>query len=257
MATIDRGDIPESQNPFALSDREAKMLIYIGRMAMLGELFHDVVHDIRNPLSTVTLIASVIDKSRQGNDGDNARLAQTIRVLESSSQQIDRVLSNVDSLWRGDHQESFECISLESLIESTVELVESHIRRAGIDLRISILTPLRFVWCKQIGLIQVLLQLLRNARDASISSSSPWIKVQAEEIKGYIELSVVDSGDGIPPTVRDKMMQPFFTTKPPHAASGLGLTCALLIVSEHRGYLFYDEEAKHTRFVVRLPSGPQ
>jgi signal transduction histidine kinase len=257
MENIDHGEIQDPPNPFALSDREAKMLIYIGRMALLGELFHDVVHDIRNPLSTVTLIASVIDKSRRSDEGDGASLAEKIRILESSSQQIDRVLSNVDSLWRGDRQVSLEYISLESLISSTVELVDSHIRSAGIELRISIVTPSSLVWCKRIALMQALLQLIRNARDASINSSSPWIKLQAEDVNGCIELSVVDSGKGIPPKVRDKMMQPFFTTKPPHAASGLGLTCAQLIISEHRGELFYDEEAEHTRFVIRLPSSPQ
>ena len=81
MENIDHGEIQDPPNPFALSDREAKMLIYIGRMALLGELFHDVVHDIRNPLSTVTLIASVIDKSRRSDEGDGATLAEKIRIL--------------------------------------------------------------------------------------------------------------------------------------------------------------------------------
>lgn len=256
MDNIDHGDLQHLPNLFALSDRETKMLSYIGRMALLGELFHDVVHDIRNPLSTVTLIASVIDKSRRSDELDGKRLVEKIRILDLSSRQIERVLSSVDSLWRGDHEVGFECISVESLITSTVELVASHIRSAGIELRTTIVEPSIFLSCKRIALMQALLQLIRNARDASINSINPWIEVRGEDTNGYIELSVVNSGERIPLDVRDKMMQPFFTTKPPHAASGLGLPCSLVIVAEHGGTLFYDQEAEHTRFVIRLPRRP-
>ncbi len=81
--------------------------------------------------------------------------------------------------------------------------------------------------------------------------------MQAEDRGSHIEMRISDVGPGIPPEVADKLMTPFFTTKPPGQGTGLGLSIAQLIISEHGGTLTLDRSAPNTSFVISLPKAQE
>jgi two-component system sensor histidine kinase HupT/HoxJ len=99
----------------------------------------------------------------------------------------------------------------------------------------------------------VLLNLFNNAYDAVASHSERWVRLEARADGPEVEISVTDSGDGIPEAVRAKMFQPFFTTKAVGQGTGIGLSISCGIVAGHRGTLEVDTHSAHTRFVLRLP----
>ncbi|MBC7530853.1 MAG: hypothetical protein H7318_04685 [Oligoflexus sp.] len=80
-----------------------------------------------------------------------------------------------------------------------------------------------------------------------------WIRIECVERESSVELSVTDSGNGIPLETREKLMQPFFTTKVIGKGTGLGLSISKGIVESHEGSLRVDAESPHTRFVVTIP----
>jgi C4-dicarboxylate-specific signal transduction histidine kinase len=100
----------------------------------------------------------------------------------------------------------------------------------------------------------VLLNLLNNAFDAVCDLPKPWVQVEANAVGNHVEISVTDSGSGIPAEIRNRIMQPFFTTKEAGKGTGLGLSISHGIASEHGGKLYIDEQSPHTRFVLVLPS---
>jgi signal transduction histidine kinase len=69
----------------------------------------------------------------------------------------------------------------------------------------------------------------------------------------FVEISIMDSGQGIPIELQHKLFQPFFTTKPQGKGTGLGLSIAARIIKAHQGVLSIDSQAAHTRFVISLP----
>jgi len=80
-----------------------------------------------------------------------------------------------------------------------------------------------------------------------------WVELQVKNVGKDVEISVTDSGKGIPKKIRDKMGQPFFTTKVVGQGTGLGLSISRGIVEAHGGSLHLDPDCEHTRFVAILP----
>lgn len=103
----------------------------------------------------------------------------------------------------------------------------------------------------QIG--QVLLNLLGNAYDAVEGRPTPWVSLEARSVDGMVRITVTDCGNGIAPDVIERMMQPFFTTKPVGRGTGLGLSISSGIVDQHGGRLSYDDSGPNTRFTIEWP----
>lgn len=122
-----------------------------------------------------------------------------------------------------------------------------------VELLISPIPPEWTSSCRAAQVSQVILNLLSNAFDAVSESERPWVRVDiAEEAERFV-ISVTDSGTGVPESIREKMMVPFFTTKPPGKGTGLGLGISRNIMQALGGDLSYKAEAPNTTFVVQLP----
>jgi signal transduction histidine kinase len=84
----------------------------------------------------------------------------------------------------------------------------------------------------------------------------PWIHLEALPVEpGLVELRITDSGNGIPAEIADRIMRPFFSTKPNGKGTGLGLHLSRRFLERQQGEFFLDRTYPHTRFVVRLPRG--
>ena len=99
----------------------------------------------------------------------------------------------------------------------------------------------------------MLLNLLNNCLDAIRTMTQPWIEIGIEKRGDLIEISITDSGHGIPEHIANRMMEPFFTTKEVGRGTGLGLAISRGIIEDHQGRFYYDHESANTRFVLALP----
>jgi two-component system NtrC family sensor kinase len=103
-------------------------------------------------------------------------------------------------------------------------------------------------------LVQVLLNLLLNAKQVLKDRRDATIVASTSAVDGQVEIRIADNGPGIPEPIRNRIFDPFFTTRPPNEGTGLGLSIALDIVSRHGGTLELDDAAtRGACFVVRLP----
>jgi signal transduction histidine kinase len=109
---------------------------------------------------------------------------------------------------------------------------------------------------------RVFLNILNNAAYAAHQKKkdaradfSPTLSVSTKNLNGKVEIRIRDNGNGIPTVIREKIFNPFFTTKPTGQGTGLGLSISFdIIVQEHRGEIRVEtEEGKFTEFVLRLP----
>ena len=98
----------------------------------------------------------------------------------------------------------------------------------------------------------MLLNLLNNAFDAVQALPEKWVRVMVSEEGDSVNISVTDSGRGIPREIADKAMQPFFTTKPVGKGTGLGLSISNAIVEAHHGRLWIDSRGPNTRIILSL-----
>ena len=107
--------------------------------------------------------------------------------------------------------------------------------------------------CQRTQISHVLLNLLNNAFDAVQSLSKKWVRILVSEELQFINISVMDSGRGIPREIAEKAMHPFFTTKPLGKGTGLGLSISKAIAEAHHGRLSIDPRGPNTRVVLTLP----
>jgi C4-dicarboxylate-specific signal transduction histidine kinase len=104
------------------------------------------------------------------------------------------------------------------------------------------------VYCEQ-----VLINLLNNSADAIEKIENKWITVKLFKESNQAVLEITDCGPGIPDAVLEKLMQPFFTTKPVGKGTGLGLSISRGIIQAHKGTFEYKKGCQNTTFVITIP----
>ena len=109
-----------------------------------------------------------------------------------------------------------------------------------------------FIRCRATQISQVLINLLNNSYDAIETLPEKWVKVELDAGSERARIRIVDSGLGIPLEIRDKILNPFFTTKEIGKGTGLGLSVSKGIIDEHGGVLSVPENVKNTTFEIEL-----
>ena len=138
-------------------------------------------------------------------------------------------------------------------MEGTLELCKSRFTHHDVTLKIELEDPSRTLSCQPTQISQVILNLLNNAFDAVIDQNERWVVLKTYVQNGKLEIAVSDSGMGIPVELRDKIMLPFFTTKPAGKGTGLGLSLSKGIAEIHKGQFFLNTESPHTEFKLVIP----
>lgn len=237
---------------------EAKM-IQSSKMASLGEMSAGVSHEINNPLTIIqgsafralqnlgNLNQMTATQSRDEVEGDLNRIIQ-------NCDRIARIVRGLLAFCRSAEHEPFLPTPLSSVVDDVLNLAYERFINHKIKIEIS-LQDSPTLDCRPVQLGQVLMNLLNNAYDAvSVCEEDKrivWVHVTTTATT--VQISVEDSGPGISIAVRDRILEPFFTTKDVGKGTGLGLSISKGIIDSHGGKLWLDTASKRTRFVVQLP----
>jgi signal transduction histidine kinase len=223
------------------------------RLAALGEMAGGVAHEINNPIFVITsrvqLMLLYLEKDTQVERQFKPHLDAVLDTCD----RIVKIVRGLRNVARKSDDEAFEQTSLRAIIEQTVDLCASRVSQSGTQIEMKHSALDDTVEVRPVQLSQMLLNLLNNAFDAVDGTQTPWIRVETTVGENEFEISVMDSGAGISKDVRDRIMDPFFTTKPPGKGTGLGLSISLGISTAHQGTLYLDEASPNTRFVARFP----
>jgi signal transduction histidine kinase len=138
-----------------------------------------------------------------------------------------------------------------------IELLANHTRSEGKELRGDLIPTGAWVEADPEQLKQVLLNLAMNGLDAV--ERGGWVRIATRALDGVAEIAVRDNGDGIPEELRDRIFEPFFSTKPPEKGTGLGLALCHDLVRENGGEIELRESAVGvgSEFVIRLTLSPR
>jgi GAF domain-containing protein len=270
----------------ALGELQAaqRNLIHAEKMASLGQLTAGIAHEIKNPLNFVNNFAALsvelLDELKGAAAPGIATLEEKIR--EEIDESIEMLTSNLDKV--GEHGRRADGIvksmlahsrggsgdrqstDLNSLVDEALNLAYHGARAQDQNFNIAMernfdaaLAPIELV---PQDVTRVFLNLIGNgfyaaqkrSREAD-GSFRPLLKVTTCDLGEAVEVRVRDNGTGIPAEIRDKLFQPFFTTKPTGEGTGLGLSISYDIVTQqHGGMISVESEVgEFTEFTVRLP----
>ena len=259
-------------------------LVHAQKMAALGELTAGIAHEIKNPLNFVNNFASLsvelLDELRQAAvqvtgalDADKrAEIVETIGMLTGNLEKIAEHGRRADGIVRSMLQHSrggsgdWQAVDLNTLVEEALNLAYHGARARdqsfGITLERDFDRNLAPVEVVPQDVTRVLLNLIGNGFYAANKRGQegdgtfrPVLKVTTRECGDGVEIVVRDNGVGIPSEHREKVFQPFFTTKPPGDGTGLGLSVSYEIVTQqHGGTITVDSKVgRFTEFTMRLP----
>jgi two-component system NtrC family sensor kinase len=234
----------ESQDRLVLSERQAS----VGRLAA------GVAHEINNPLTGVLTYTHMLLRRKDLNEDVRADL-QTIAEATERVRKIVKGLLDFSRQTKLDREQ----VDVNRLISSTIALMENQALVKGISMVFKPSDDLRLVNMDRNQFQSVLLNILINALDATkpgdtITLSTSNSPVMNEAGQQGIEISIADTGCGIPPEHLNKLFDPFFTTKEVGHGTGLGLAVTLGIVQRHGGTISVDSKVgKGTTFTIWVP----
>jgi signal transduction histidine kinase len=246
----DLGDVAQAINKMAGSrDALEQHLRQQERLAALGRVVGGVAHEIRNPLNSLRLTLELLTRRIRKQYGETAPMEAAVAEVD----RLDGILTKLLAFGRPGADER-ERRKLTPTIRRAVGMAEERATRRNIQIRLDLDNGSECeaeVDAAQIE--QVLLNLLLNAVEASPENSA--IDVAIHNGAGTIEMDVIDHGSGVDPKVREKIFDPYFTTK--DTGSGLGLAISREILRRHGGDLKFESEPGRTAFRVTLPAADQ
>jgi signal transduction histidine kinase len=217
-------------------------LVEAEKLSSIGQISAGLAHELKNPLTSLKMLFQAFKEQPDMTQEDAG-------VISSEIEKMDRVLSNFMGFVK---QKGFHLsdTNLNELIERVLSLATFDINNANIVVRRDMLETIPHVKADRGLLEQVFLNLIINAVHAMPDGGE--IRISGKSDDAFVEVMVWDKGGGIPDDIREKIFNPFFTTK--EEGTGLGLAIAYNIVKSHGGKLFFNSElGRGTVFTVRLP----
>lgn len=234
-----------------LQDMQDKLQA-VGKMAELGEMTAGIAHEINGPLGTVNMLSSHLREVLDEEPLDKPALKEIAATIEMITLRITKIVRSLQAIFRGEPAEPFVEINMRNLVEETLAFSKERFRLHNIKVE-TYVPPDLAVQARPVQLSQVLLNLLNNSFDAVKDLPEKWIRLTVADAGAVAEISVMDSGKGVPAEVRRHIFEPFFTTKPPGVGTGVGLHLSKTLIASHKGHLRLDEQSPNTRFILSIP----
>jgi signal transduction histidine kinase len=228
-------------------------LVQQAKLKELGELAASIAHEVNNPLAVIYARASFL-RERMGKGHFTMEMAlENLEKICLQSNRIVRIIRGLRNFSRDSSRDPFSLAQVSYLIDDAVALVNEQIRVHGIELKVHKCRDDLTIECRPTQILQVLLNLLKNAIEAVSPTTSPKVDIWVRERKDFVDIIISDSGPGVPENLRSKIFAPFFTTKEIGVGTGLGLSVSAKIVESHQGQLTLDTEKGDSSFRIRLP----
>jgi PAS domain S-box-containing protein len=228
------------------------------KLAAIGQLAAGVMHEINNPLATISVsVAAIGGRLSRLPESEKAAVEEYLELIDKEVDRCSRIVDGLLDFSRPKGKTKGKVV-LNALVDETLFLLKHHQRfkRLTVARELDMSLPATMGNAEQ--LTQVLMALMLNAVDAMDDRGKLTVRTgrslaRADEVVVEIE----DNGIGIPRSEQSKIFEPFYTTKPPGRGTGLGLSICYGIVEDHRGRIEVDSQpGRGSIFRVFLPVHP-
>lgn len=271
------GDITDYKRAQEESRAHQQRLVQSDKMNSLGQMVSGVAHEVNNPNNLIMLNTDVMQTFwrhmrpvlREHVSGNpdwklagipygvaEGKFETLLGGVTGGAKRIKRIVDNLKDFARIDGGDLSESLAIDKVVDASVGIVESLIRKSTDRFTLANTEGLPRVRGNFQKLEQVIINLVTNACQ-SLESRSKAIRIATwhDREAGMVVIRVEDEGRGIPAGLLDKVADPFFTTKRDSGGTGLGLSVSYGIVREHRGRIeFTSQELRGTTVEIRIPT---
>jgi len=243
-----RGDLGQvAQAINRMAERRAALeekLRQQDRLAALGKVVSGVAHEVRNPLNSIKLTLQLLDRRLKKGVAAASEVDECLQEIDRLDMIVGRLLAFGRPAMTHRHMQQ-----IGPLLEQAIKMVHEQARQKGIHIAVQHMESALAADVDGPQVIQVLINLLLNAIEASPESGN--VRLAAEGLGPNVCIRIADEGARIPDDVRQHLFDAYFTTKP--NGSGLGLAVSREIVVNHGGALEFESDDSGTTFILMLP----
>jgi signal transduction histidine kinase len=222
-------------------------------MASLGKLAAGVVHELNDPLTSISVYAEYLVKKLASGNTDSYDAEKMERILEGA-RRIQKLTRDLVSYGRPSSEEP-ESLQFNDLITQGLSFCEHTIRKFDVCVNTDLLEDLPEIVGNRTQLLQLIINLVTNACQAMKGGGELSLSTNIKNSRALV-LTVSDTGSGIPARDLKRIFEPFYTTKTDGEGTGLGLSIASRIIEHHRGRIdVTSAPGEGTTFVIHLALG--
>lgn len=227
-------------------------LMQAGKLAAVGQLAAGVAHEINNPLAVITASAQMLKMQTSERDEH----FELVDLIDQASERAHHVVQGLLDLSR-QREYQFTPLDVNETLRQAHNLISYQLQSADITLTLELADDLPPVKASADHLQSVWINLMINARDAL--ATRPRERqldiVTRLGLEGdHIQVLISDNGEGMTEDERERIFEPFYTTKEPGQGTGLGLSTSHRVIEQHGGEIdVLSEPDEGTTFVIRLP----
>lgn len=259
-----------------------QLLIQTEKMMTVGGLAAGMAHELNNPLASIVQSVQNITRRLSPDFDKNLEVANQLNVdlnlfseylekrkitnyltaIEESGKRAASIISNMLQFSRKSNKDK-QVAEINTIVEGALNLIRNdyNIKKRIDSKKINFIQQLQQglppIPCIETEIQQVILNLLKNASDALFESKNkqPEIRIETKMVDESIVIEIADNGPGIPDEIRQKIFEPFYTTKPVGKGTGLGLSVSYMIITQNHGGSLNVMSAidQGTTFTIVLP----
>lgn len=231
-------------------EQSRQQLLQTERLASIGTLAAGIAHEINNPIGMILLAAETAESFRDRPDGA-AVVEQSLHTIIENSRRCGDIIKSVLQFARRETMEKWPA-KINDILRRCCRIILPTARKHGVSLHTEFAPNLPTITISPVQMEQVIINILHNAIQSDESGVN--ILVRSECGPGNIRISIQDTGRGISPAHMAHLFDPFFTTRQQKGGTGLGLSLAHGIVTDHGGTLnVISEVGKGSTFTIELP----
>ncbi|MEA3498295.1 MAG: PAS domain S-box protein [Campylobacterota bacterium] len=237
-----------------------KQLFEQSKISQMGEMIGNIAHQWRQPLSTISTIASSVQVHQEMGILDQKEIPKNMKMILDTTE----YLSNIINTFRDfltEKKERKEVI-LQDRIDIALNIIAPVLKDSGINIYNNIDYENKIKITFVVGVLsEVIIHIINNAKDILIQRDIkyPWIKIELKELQGSVLITIEDNGGGVEEDIISKIFDPYFTTKHKSQGRGLGLHLSYKTVTESlKGKLYVknskdDKNYTGAKFFIELP----
>jgi len=229
-------------------------LAHVSRVSTLGELAASISHELNQPIAAAIMNADLALDCLHRDPPDLAQVqARATRIIEMNTL-ASEIIDRLRSLYKKEPPKR-ESLEINEVIEQMVELLRGQATRHAVSLRVDLASDVPNVIADRVQVQQVLMNLVLNGIEAMNETGGVLTVQSKQRDDGQIEITVNDTGPGLPSGKADQIFDAFFTTKP--KGSGMGLAISKSIVQSHGGRIWATGAGGHGATLhFTLPPAP-
>lgn len=240
-------------------ERIHQQMMQVEKAASLGKMAATVAHELNNPLSGIITYAKLIARRLRGQlpEGEErTAMLDDLELIRSESMRCGKIVRDLLTYARESRPE-FQPVHLHEVVEHALKLVAHHTQLEHVETETDLRLAEDVVVCDREQIVQALIALMVNAVEAMPQGGRLVLSTWEAAAAGRVCLSVSDTGIGIPAELRERIFDPFFSTKSETKGVGLGLAVVYGIVQRHEGTIAVTSApGTGTTFTLEIPRDP-